>query len=77
MRLKLIVVTFLHFKDLTENQDQDITRQLNQMKRMTRLRVSQPRKRVDRRRWRVETHSKCVLAEQYMYLVGYMHESLT
>ena len=34
MRLKSIVM-FLHFKDLTENQDQDITRQLNLMKHMT------------------------------------------
>ena len=65
-RLKLIV-TFLHFKDLTKNQDQDITRQLNQMKHMN----------VDKRHWIVESHSHFVLAEQYMYQVGCVYESIT
>ena len=56
MRLKSIV-TFLHFKDLTENQDQDITCQLNQMKHVD----------VERRHWRVESHSKIFLAEHNMW----------
>ena len=52
---------------LTENQDQDITHQLNQMKHID----------VDGRHWRIEIHSKFVLADQYMYQVRCVYESIT